>query len=359
MQKGMFIKDIVLNSQVSGIFAVLEPELSQSRNGPYWRMKLSDRSGIIDANIWYPASTKYTKIASAILAFIKGKASQYRDKPQISIDQFEPLEESTVNALNIADFIPLGPYNPDEMFQELETLADTVFCHPGWRKLVGDVLADPVLNKHLKTFPAAVKIHHAYTGGLLEHTLGVFKLCMNICDLYTELDRQTLLAGALLHDIGKLREFSGGIANNYTDDGKLLGHIYLGLELIRDFVKNSCLEENLVQHLYHLILSHHGRLEYGAVRLPQTAEAFALHYADNMDARLAQCRALFSKEETAAPAWSSWQNSLERSIFLAASTPQTEAFAVQNNVEPSEAQGLQFIRAIDADFDYGFDAEND
>ena len=164
-------------------------------------------------------------------------------------------------------------------------------------------------------------MHHAYVGGLLEHTLGVFKLCRSLCDLYSELDRQSLLAGALFHDLGKIREFSSGPINDYTDAGRLIGHMSLGLEILQPFLAKSGLEEPLKQHLKHLILSHHGLHEYGAPCLPQTKEAFILHYADNIDAKMGQFRNLFTETESPEPQWSAWQSSLNRKIYKPTPTP--------------------------------------
>ena len=184
------------------------------------------------------------------------------------------------------------------------------------------VLNDAELAPAFRVCPAAKSVHHAYAGGLLEHSLGVFRLCRRLADQYPELDRQTLLAGALFHDIGKIREFSGGLVNDYTDEGRLIGHLELGIEMLEPFWRKAGLEPGLVRHLKHLILSHHGEPEYGAVRLPQTAEALVLHYADNIDAKMAQCRSLFAALE-GDEGWTPYQNTLSRALFRGPRTPQT------------------------------------
>jgi 3'-5' exoribonuclease len=152
----------------------------------------------------------------------------------------------------------------------------------------------------------------------------VLGLCRSIAGLYPELDRQTLLAGALFHDIGKIREYSGGIANDYTTEGRLLGHLELGLELLGPHLADSGLEEYLQRHLKHLILSHHGEPEFGAARLPQTPEAFALHYADNLDAKMAQCRNLFAQLTGDGRQWTAWQQTLGRQMHKSDPTPVRE-----------------------------------
>ena len=170
---------------------------------------------------------------------------------------------------------------------------------------------------------AAKSVHHGFVGGLLEHTLSVFKLCRRLADQYPELDRQTLLAGALFHDFGKIREFSGGIANDYTDEGRLLGHLEICVEMLAPYLERSGLEPELQRHLKHLVLSHHGTLEFGAVRVPQTAEALVLHYADNIDAKMAQCRGLFAQLGEG-ESWTPYQATLGRAMHRCAQTPVEE-----------------------------------
>lgn len=149
-------------------------------------------------------------------------------------------------------------------------------------------------------------------------------LCLRFCDHYPDLDRQTLLAGAICHDLGKIWEFSGGLANDYTDAGRLVGHINLCLGKLDRHLAKSGLDEELILHFQHLILSHHGLYEYGSPRLPQTAEAFALHYADNIDAKITQSRSLFGALEDGGSGWSPYQKSLDRQLFLAPKTPAAE-----------------------------------
>ena len=217
--------------------------------------------------------------------------------------------------------MPASPYDLDEMMAELHELITREFIHKPWRKFVQAVFRDAELAAAFRVCPAAKSVHHAYVGGLLEHSLGVFKLCRRLADQYAELDRQTLLAGAIFHDIGKIREFSGGLVNDYTDEGRLIGHLELGIEMLAPFWQKAGLEEGLVRHLKHLILSHHGEPAFGAVRLPQTAEALVLHYADNIDAKMAQCRGLFAALE-AEEGWTPYQSTLSRALFRGPRTPQ-------------------------------------
>lgn len=338
MQKGAYVKDITANAQVDGIFVICDAKLGQARNGPFWNIGLMDCTGNIEAKIWYPLSSEFAHLEIGVFAHASGRASLYRDQLQLILDKLVILGKSGEAEIDKRLFLPASARDPEEMFQELKNLCLEEFRYPPWRKFVLAVLGDESILADFKTIPAAKYMHQAYLGGLLEHTLGVFKLCRQVADNYPELDRQTLLAGALLHDIGKIREFSGGLANDYTDDGRLLGHIILGLEIIKPFLEKSSLEEPLKQHLRHLILSHHGQYEFGSPKLPSTAEAFALHYADNLDAKLAQCRSISG--ETGPAEWSVYQKTLDRSIFNPPHTPQP----AQAKKQKQEEKCLSLLR---------------
>lgn len=323
MEKGDYVKDILPNTEVEGLFATVDPSLNQARNGPFWKLGLADATGMIEAKIWFPLSAQIEDLEAGIIASVCGRATRYREALQITIDKFAPVPPDDISDLDIANFVQSSPHDRDRMFTELNRACMEEFIHAPWRKLVSSILKNQEIRTKLVTIPAAKNMHHAYAGGLLEHTLGVFNLCRSLCDLYHELDRQTLLAGALFHDLGKIREFSGGLVNDYTNEGRLVGHIILGLEILEPFLAKSGLEPELRDHLKHLILSHHGQHEYGAPCLPQTPEAFILHYADNMDAKMGQFRKMF--DEQGEDQWSQWNAGLGRKIFHPLHTPhQTE-----------------------------------
>ncbi|MDE5832475.1 MAG: CRISPR-associated endonuclease Cas3'' [Desulfovibrio sp.] len=321
MEKGAYVNEITNNSRVGGLFLIAEASSGTSRTGdPYWSLALVDKTGSIEAKIWHPLSSSIANIEKGGIALISGRAKPYREKIQLVLDAFSPLPEEETRTLDPAVFMPSAPVSADDMFTELKRACLEEFVYPPWRKFILALLNDEKIVAPLKTFPAAKRMHHAYAGGLLEHTLSVFNLCRSLADRYPQLDRQTLLAGALCHDIGKIREFSGGFANDYTDVGRLSGHIILGLELIGPFLQKSGLDDKLKDHLSHLVLSHHGQYEYGASRLPQTAEAFVLHYADNLDAKLAQFRDLF--DDAAPEEWSDYQKGMERYLYNPFRTPE-------------------------------------
>ncbi|WP_165079441.1 MULTISPECIES: HD domain-containing protein [unclassified Desulfovibrio] len=345
MEKGDFVKDIVPNAEASGIFAVAEASLAQSRNGPYWRLVLADASGSIEAKIWSPLSGEFSEIAPGTLAEVEGRASLFRSAVQLAVEKFRPLDATEAPRVDQTAFLPASPYPLDAMFDELMALCREEFTHKPWRKLVFAVLEDAELAPLFRLSPAAKSVHHAYAGGLLEHTLGVFKACRRMAEQYPELDRQALLAGALFHDFGKIREFSGGFSNDYTTEGRLLGHLMLGVELLAPFLARSGLEPGLQEHLRHLILSHHGELEFGAVRQPHTPEALALHYADNLDAKLAQCRGLFAALDGEGPGWTPWQATLGRPMYRPPRTPAARPPAPKGRKNARREECLSLLKA--------------
>lgn len=336
MEKGIAVKDIAAGAEAEGVFAVTQAAQAQSRNGPYWRLTLADASGSVEAKIWSPLSQEFTEIPVGALVWAEGRAGTYREQVQLTIEHMRLLDEAESAAVDLAALMPASPFPLDDMMDELTGLIKEEMIHPGWRKLTQSVFRDEELRAAFRVCPAAKGVHHAYAGGLLEHTLSVFRLCRRFADQYADLDRQTLLAGALFHDFGKIREFSGGIANDYTDEGRLIGHLELGVEMLAPFLAKSGLEEGLQRHLRHLILSHHGTAEFGAVRLPQTAEALALHFADNMDAKMAQCRDLFAQLPEGG--WTPYQATLNRALYKGPRTPETSAgkARTKNRTAPRE-----------------------
>lgn len=352
MEKGAFVKDIKEGCQIAGIFLLEAATQGMTQSGkPYWNVGLVDRTGRIEGRIWSPECERHERIEPGSLAAIQGRGTSFRDRIQVAIDKFTPLGDAAGLDIDLADFVPVSSVAPAEMLADLRALCELEFRHSPWRDLVFSILDDPAISRKLLLAPAARRIHQAYAGGLLEHTLNVAGLCLAIASRYPFLDRQALLAGAVLHDLGKIREF-GGLFNEYTSEGSLAGHIVIGIEIITPFLAASRLEPPLQEHLRHLIISHHGEREYGSPCLPQTAEAFALHYADNLDAKLSLCRDLFG-EECSRPCWSERVWSLERKILLPERTPQEPPGAGQAGEEelaqeaPGEVDGQMWQEYAD------------
>jgi 3'-5' exoribonuclease len=323
-QKNTFVSSLALGAEVADIFLLAEAHQLQARNGPYWRLVFRDASGSIGGKIWHPQSLAFPDLAAGALVFVQARVSRYRENLELSIESLRILGEGEAGALSLADFMPASPRSPEAMLAELAGLGDSLLSHEPWRVLLHSILADEEIRNSLLLAPAAKSMHHAYAGGLLEHTLGVTRLCLALADLYPRLDRQILFMGAACHDLGKIWEISSGLNADYTRAGRLIGHISLALDRLAPFLAASGLEESLAEHFRHLILSHHGAREFGSPVLPATAEALALHYADNLDAKLNQTEAALAGLGAEESGWSSFVPGLERFLFRAARTPETD-----------------------------------
>lgn len=322
MQTRQSVKAIGPADEIRSVFLLESAALQQSRNGPFWKLTLRDATGSVEAKIWSPLSQEFTQLASGQMVDVEGRAGLFRDQVQVTIDRMRVLGAEETAALDLGLFLPASDRPADEMWDELVCLCKKEFTYGPWRKFVFSVFKDEEIRAAWCVSPAAKGVHHAYVGGLLEHTLSVASLVLRLCDHYPHLDRQTLLAGAVFHDVGKIWEFTGGLANDYTDEGRLLGHVELALEHLSPFLQKSGLTPELTRHFKHLILSHHGTPEFGAARIPQTAEAMLLHFADNIDAKMAQCSEIFEDWEEERTGWSPYQTTLGRFMHQPSRTPE-------------------------------------
>lgn len=314
------VKDLALGAEVSEVFLLSSAQQHQARNGPYWRLEFRDATGSIGGKIWSPQSQAYPELLPGQMARVQGRVTSFRDTLELSIEGLCILGPDETAALDLSLFMPASPYAPEGMMRDLLELADTVLTHEPWKRLIMDLLTDPDIALGLNRAPAAKAMHHAYAGGLLEHTLSVARLTMRLADHFPGLDRQVLLAGAVCHDLGKLWELTQGLATDYTTQGRLLGHMQLALERLEPHARRAGLEPHLVEHLQHLVLSHHGSREFGSPVLPMTAEALALHYADILDAKMHQVEKSLA-HLAGEPGWSGYSPALERFLYKAPPTP--------------------------------------
>ena len=294
MEKGIQVVDICVKKPVTGYFAVRRSSQGTTKDGnPFWSFVLSDATGSVDVKIWSPDDCGLADppAEGAVLFVRDAMATTYRDALQISIKKAQLVTESC--EVDPAWFCPQGEKEAEDLFAELCELSEKTITHKPWKDFLAAIFSDKALREAFCRAPGAVEVHHAYIGGLLEHTLGVVRLVLRFCDLYPELDRELLFVGALLHDIGKINEYACATTISVTDEGRLLGHMGIGLAMLEPFLKQSSLSPDRVLHLKHLILSHHGELAFGSTVLPQTQEAIALHFADNFDAKMAICRKAF------------------------------------------------------------------
>ena len=314
------ISAMTAGDEIRSVYLINQASLQQSRNGPYWRLEFKDASGVLEAKIWSPLSLSFPTLLPGQMAEVSGRTSVYRDQLQLTVEAMRVLDEEEAALLPMENYLPSSERPAADMLADIEALCDEVFTHKPWKKFVRSVFSDKRLRPLLLRAPAAKSMHHAYAGGLLEHLLSVAGLCMRMADHYPDMDRQALLAGALLHDIGKLDELSGPLATDYTDEGRFLGHIAQGLIMLEPFLQKSGLEPELAMHFKHLVASHHGEREFGAIAVPASPEAFALHFADNMDAKVNQCRNVVPAQEEGV-AWSPYQSLLGRHLCRPARTP--------------------------------------
>ncbi len=344
------IKDINIGENICSIFLVGAVALAESKNGLYWRLELKDATGTLEAKIWSPLSQKFNEIKTGDFVEVKGKVSLFREQKQLSIEALRFVNDS--ENLNYADFLQSSAVKPSILLSQLEELVFKELTYAPWKTFVKSVLNDATIREKLLMASAAKSVHHAYIGGLLEHTLSVAKLCIKISEHYFELDKELLLVAAIFHDIGKIEELSSGITCDYTNEGKLLGHIIQGILMLKPFLDKAKVDKDLAIHFEHLILSHHGELEYGAPKVPMTAEAFVLHYADNMDAKLAQMRELLSElpaqktknnsdglaQVLPEITWTPWVNLLGRNLCQMPKTPM-KSEKLNKKVEKDDQQG--------------------
>lgn len=313
-----------------------EARQAQAKNGPYWALTLADNTGEVPAKIFSPHAQAVHGLEAGMFVQISGQVGVYRDQPQIVADNAEVLDFDE-EGLRLGDFVPASERDPEEMLADIERLCKKHLTHKPWRSLCRKVLTDKSIKERIIAAPGAVSIHHAYAGGLLEHTLSVCNLCMSFCDLYPKLDRQALLVAAIFHDLGKAWEYTTGPLRDMTDEGRLLGHIQIGLNLLDTyFSKTNGLDKELVMHVKHMIVSHHGELEFGSPKRPKTAEAFALHFADNIDAKLKTvAETVEGAMNEGEPGWTQFVRPLQRFVYNPAKTPDPNA---ENGEEEQDTQ---------------------
>lgn len=310
-----YVADLRENQCVDEVFLVLSRSVRHTRSGnPFLALELGDRTGRIQARVW--DNVDAVKVSAAVDRFVRvqGQVGMFNDTLQINVGGLETVADESVD---LADFLPASRRDPEAMESELRALLERV-ATPHLRALNESFFEDPEFWSLFRKAPAAKMIHHATLGGLLEHTLSVAGLCLDIAARYAHLDADLLLTGALLHDVGKIRELFWNRRFDYTDEGRLIGHIVLGAEMVTERarrVEGFPAETLLV--LRHMILSHHGQYEWGSPKRPQTMEALALHYADDLDGKLNTFREFLRSEDERDPEsrWTSYHRTLDRHLF--------------------------------------------
>ncbi len=291
------------------VFLVSEKHTLRARNGDeYLGLKLKDRSGVIDAKIWNNLLYLKNRFEAGDFVKVTGESNYYNDNWQIIIKDIERIDESKVDK---SKFLPSTKKDIELLKKELFTLINGI-KNQGLRRLLLSIFEDKSFMDKFSTSPAGKTMHHAYVGGLLEHTVSVAKLAKQLGDYYSDVDTDMLVACALLHDIGKAYEIDP-ITFNYTTEGKLIGHIIISYTLVQNKIKElKVLSKDREMRLLHCILSHHGEYEYGSPKKPKTKEAVLFSMIDILDSRM---QPVLDAEIDAASGWSDVVKILGKSIY--------------------------------------------
>ena len=310
------IFDLGLGDIVKQVFYIKEAEFRLRRDGKTVDgfLRISDSSGEIEAIYWDISDKKLSQIENMQFAQIEGQVIKKKSdgQMQMSIKSLDPAPESSLE-----DFIPATPLNVEELMQEIDHKISSI-KHQYLKALLLSFFDDLILRGKFKKTPAAKKLHQAYKGGLAEHTVNVSRICETICQIYPQVNRDFLVSAALLHDIGKVEEYQLNGVIEYTDKGKLIGHIIMGTEMVEEKIKQiKDFPEDLAVMFKHTILSHHGKFEFGSPKLPSILPAIALFYADDTDAKINGLIGLKEQNKNVDKKWSDWVWWLDRSIYLA------------------------------------------
>ena len=304
------------NKIITSNFVVVSKQIKPKKTGePYLALTLGDRSGQLEAKMWDNVEEVLNAFEQDDFLKIKGLVNKYKNRFQLTIHKLRRLGESEIE---FSDYLPKTTRNIDELWQ---TLTDFVvsFQNPHLKLLVQAFMSDPEIAAAYRNAPAAKTLHHAYIGGLLDHVVSLFRSCDLVCRNYPYVNRDLLLTGVFLHDIGKIHELAYNRSFSYTTRGQLLGHMVIELEMLQ--AKLALVPDfppELKTLLEHLIISHHGEYEFGSPKLPMFPEALLLHYMDDLDSKMEAMRAHFEREADLESPWSSYNASLGRPLLNSA-----------------------------------------
>jgi 3'-5' exoribonuclease len=311
--KKIYVKDIKAGDKVSDTFLVLDKNMAFSQKGaPYLSLRLRDRTGDIEGRVWDRAVELDKVFKKGDVVLIQSRAASYKNVIQLSIVDIQKAGEE---GLDLRTYALSSRFDSDEMFGGVMAFIEKIE-NPHLKKLLESFFADPIIAKGFKEAPAAKGFHHNYIGGLLEHTLSVLHLLDRVAAHYGTLTRDLLIAGGILHDIGKIRELSFKPLIEYTDTGRLIGHIVLGVEMLdAKIAQMDGFPEQLAMELRHIILSHHGVLEYGSPKRPKTVEALVIHYMDDMDAKVNAFKGFIDNADDDESDWTPFHRLFDRFIY--------------------------------------------
>lgn len=298
---------------VTANFVVSSKQIKSKKNGePYLDLVLADRTGTLQAKMWDNLDECLYGFEQDDVVKIKGLVNKYNQRWQLTVHKLRKLDDAEID---FSDYLPTTTKNIDELWRELGQFAASI-VEPHLRQLVELFMGDEPLARAYRTAPAAKTLHHACIGGLLEHVVSLMKTCDLAARNYAFINRDLLLTGAFLHDIGKVRELSYARSFGYTTEGQLLGHLIIDLDLLHGKIAQvEGFPEKLKLLVEHLIISHHGQYEFGSPKLPMFPEALMLHYLDDLDSKMEAMRAQFERDASLDSAWSGYNAALARPLL--------------------------------------------
>ena len=324
-----FVQQLADGENLNETYLVSDKQLRANRNGVlFLQLELRDRTGAISARLWNATENQFRAFEEGDLLQIKGKVQLYQGSLQIIFTHFDRTDPSN---LSLDDFMPRSEHDVSKLFERLRTILlkmDNLHL----RALIECFFMDEEFVNAFCKVPAGVRNHHAYIGGLLEHVTTLLDGADRLLPLYPDLDRDLVLMGVFLHDIGKVRELSWERSFTYTDEGQLLGHISIGVEMLSEKAAKAVeltgepFPTELLLRLKHMILSHHGTHEFGSPRLPMTPEAIAVNCLDNFDAKVHSFTRDINEDRNGASAWTPYSHAMQRRLFKG-STSQSDGLA--------------------------------
>lgn len=308
-----FIETFREGERVNDIYLCKHKQSAVTKNGkPYENLILQDKTGTIDSKIWDPNSQGIDDFETLDYISVVGDVTSFQGALQLNVKR---VRKARPQEYQPKDYLPVSSRDIDEMYGEFKQFISSVKNSYLQTLLANFFVEDPEIEERFKAHSAAKSVHHGFVGGLLEHTLGVTKLCEAFCRQYPMLNRDLLLTAAMFHDIGKLEELSTFPSNDYTDEGQLLGHIVIGVEWVGAYIRKiPGFPQKLSNELKHCILAHHGEFEFGSPKKPALVEAVALHFADNIDAKMETLKEVFANVPDGNTEWLGYNRLLESNI---------------------------------------------
>ncbi len=327
-KKTVYVNQIKERDRVESIFLVRDKITAMAKNGkPYMTLKMMDRTGEVEGRIWDQVDQFSSMFEKNDFILVSAKASVYMGKMQLIVQDLQKIEE---NLVDLGDFLPVSQRPMVEMRNELDNILETL-TNPHIEALLRAFFDDAEFFALYSKAPAAKAMHHVFLGGLLEHSLAVVALASDVAARYPQVNRDLLICGAILHDVGKVRELSYQRSFDYTDEGKLLGHIVIGVQMVEDRIRQiPDFPQELSMLIKHLLLSHHGQYDFGSPKRPKFLEAVILNFVDDLDSKINGVQTHIDKEPDREGNWTSYHRLYDRYFYKGSVQPET----VKKDSEP-------------------------